>query len=107
MVTLWVVNASPVILLVQVGQLALLQHLGPPVVIPEAVVQDDRAAIRPGDRVLLIVENDPKFSRIPIALMIRDVNVKRSKPAAAAIPGAGQTSPAPNAAPKPAPVPAP
>jgi predicted nucleic acid-binding protein len=37
-VTLWVVNASPVILLVQVGQLDLLQHLGPPVVIPEAAV---------------------------------------------------------------------
>src|SRR5205823_9163305 len=31
---------------------------------PAGVVQDDRAAVRPGDRVLLIVENDPKFSRI-------------------------------------------
>jgi predicted nucleic acid-binding protein len=39
-VTLWVVNASPVILLVQVGQLDLLQHLGPPVVIPEAAAME-------------------------------------------------------------------
>lgn len=38
MVTLWVVNASPVILLVQVGLLDLLRHLGSPVVIPEASV---------------------------------------------------------------------
>lgn len=38
MVTLWVVNASPVILLAQVGQLYLLKHLGPPVVIPDAAV---------------------------------------------------------------------
>ena len=38
MVTLWVVNASPVILLVQVEQLDLLQHLGACVVIPEAAV---------------------------------------------------------------------
>src|SRR5216684_509193 len=38
MVTLWVVNASPVILLARVGQLDLLHHLGPAVVIPEAAV---------------------------------------------------------------------
>ena len=38
MVTLWVVNASPVILLAQVGQLDLLQILGVPVVIPDAAV---------------------------------------------------------------------
>jgi predicted nucleic acid-binding protein len=37
-VTLWVVNASPVILLVRVGQLDLLQCLGPGVVIPQAAV---------------------------------------------------------------------
>lgn len=40
MVTLWVVNASPVILLAQVAQLDLLQLLGPPVVIPEAAVAE-------------------------------------------------------------------
>ncbi len=38
MVTLWVVNASPVILLARVGLLDLLQRLGPPVVIPNAAV---------------------------------------------------------------------
>jgi hypothetical protein len=38
LVTLWVVNASPVILLARVGRLDLLQQLGPPVVIPEAAV---------------------------------------------------------------------
>ena len=38
MVTLWVVNASPVILLAKVGQPDLFQRLGPPVVIPEAAV---------------------------------------------------------------------
>ena len=38
MATLWVVNASPVILLLRVGQLDLLQRLGPRVVIPEAAV---------------------------------------------------------------------
>ena len=38
MVTLWVVNASPVILLSRVGQFDLLLRLGPPVVIPEAAV---------------------------------------------------------------------
>jgi predicted nucleic acid-binding protein len=37
-VTLWVVNASPVILLARVGQLDLLQCLGPAVVILEAAV---------------------------------------------------------------------
>jgi predicted nucleic acid-binding protein len=37
-VTLWVVNASPIILLAKVGLVALLRQLGPPVVIPEAVV---------------------------------------------------------------------
>ena len=40
MVTLWVVNASPVILLAPVGQLDLLTRLGPPVVIPTAAVQE-------------------------------------------------------------------
>jgi predicted nucleic acid-binding protein len=37
-VTLWVVKASPVILLARVGQLDLLQRLGPAEVIPEAAV---------------------------------------------------------------------
>jgi predicted nucleic acid-binding protein len=37
-VTLWVVNASPIILLGRVGQLDLLQRLGSSVVIPEAAV---------------------------------------------------------------------
>jgi predicted nucleic acid-binding protein len=41
-VTLWVVNASPVILLARVGQLNLLQRLGPAVVIPEAAVLEIR-----------------------------------------------------------------
>jgi predicted nucleic acid-binding protein len=36
-VTLWVVNASPIIFLAKVGLVDLLQQLGPPVVIPEAV----------------------------------------------------------------------
>lgn len=40
MVTLWVVNASPAILLGRVGQLGLLQQLGPSVVIPEAAVRE-------------------------------------------------------------------
>ena len=48
MVTLWVVNASPVILLAQVGQLDLLQILGAPVVIPDAVV-GEIACKRPSD----------------------------------------------------------
>jgi predicted nucleic acid-binding protein len=37
-VSLWVVNASPIILLARVGQLDLLQRLGPAVVIPDAAV---------------------------------------------------------------------
>jgi predicted nucleic acid-binding protein len=37
-VTLWVVNASPIILLARVGQLDLLRRLGTAVVIPEAAV---------------------------------------------------------------------
>jgi predicted nucleic acid-binding protein len=36
-VTLWVVNTSPIILLGKVGLVDLLQQLGPTVVIPEAV----------------------------------------------------------------------
>ncbi len=40
MVSLWVVNASPVILLAKVGHLDLLRQLGQPVVIPEAAVQE-------------------------------------------------------------------
>jgi predicted nucleic acid-binding protein len=35
-VSLWVVNASPIILLAKAGLLEVLQHLGSPVVIPEA-----------------------------------------------------------------------
>jgi hypothetical protein len=31
---------------------------------PAGEIRDDRAAVRPGDRVLLIVENDPKFAGI-------------------------------------------
>jgi predicted nucleic acid-binding protein len=42
LVTLWVVNASPVILLAKVGLLDLLQRLGPPVVIPDAAVLEIR-----------------------------------------------------------------
>ena len=38
MVTLWVVNASPIILLARVGQLDLLQRLGCAVVIPKAAL---------------------------------------------------------------------
>jgi predicted nucleic acid-binding protein len=41
-VTLWVVNASPVILLARVGQLDLLRQLGAAVVIPEAAVLEIR-----------------------------------------------------------------
>jgi predicted nucleic acid-binding protein len=37
-VTLWVVNASPIILLAKVGLVDLLQQLGPAVVIPQAAV---------------------------------------------------------------------
>lgn len=37
MVTLWVVNTSPIILLAKVGQVDLLRQLGPTIVIPEAV----------------------------------------------------------------------
>ncbi len=40
MVSLWVVNASPVILLAKVGLLDLLAKLGPPVVIPDAAVAE-------------------------------------------------------------------
>jgi predicted nucleic acid-binding protein len=36
-VTLWVVNTSPIILLAKVGLIDLLQQLGPTVVIPQAV----------------------------------------------------------------------
>ena len=42
MVTLWVVNASPIILLAKVGLIDLLQQLGSPVVIPEAAVLEIR-----------------------------------------------------------------
>ena len=38
MVTLWVVNASPVIFLARVGRLDLLRQMGPAVVIPDAAV---------------------------------------------------------------------
>lgn len=38
MVTLWVVNASPIILLARAGLVDLLQHIGPSVVIPGAAV---------------------------------------------------------------------
>ncbi|MFT3882961.1 MAG: DUF3368 domain-containing protein [Gemmatales bacterium] len=40
MVTHWVVNASPVILLGKTGQLELLRHLGSHIVIPEAAVRE-------------------------------------------------------------------
>lgn len=40
MASLWVVNASPIILLAKVGLVDLLQQLGPPVVIPEAAIQE-------------------------------------------------------------------
>ena len=40
MVSLWVVNASPIILLGKVGQIDLLQHLGTPVVIPQEAVDE-------------------------------------------------------------------
>jgi predicted nucleic acid-binding protein len=40
MVSLWVVNASPIILLAKVGRLDLLQHRGSLVVIPEAAVHE-------------------------------------------------------------------
>jgi hypothetical protein len=39
-VTLWVVNASPMILLAKVGLVDLLRHLGPALVIPEAAKQE-------------------------------------------------------------------
>jgi signal transduction histidine kinase/CheY-like chemotaxis protein len=35
-----------------------------PSALPSREIQDDRDAIQPGDRVLLIVENDPAFARI-------------------------------------------
>ena len=38
MVSLWVVNASPIILLTKIGLVDLLRQLGPPVVIPQAAV---------------------------------------------------------------------
>ena len=62
-----------------------------------------KTSLGKADAWVTLLTDNPKFSRIPIALMIRDVNVKRSKPAEAAIPAAGQT----NAAPSPASVPAP
>ena len=40
MVSLWVVNASPIILLAKVGLVDVLQRLGAPVVIPAAAVQE-------------------------------------------------------------------
>ena len=40
MVSLWVVNASPIILLSKAGLIDVLQHLGAPVVIPEAAAQE-------------------------------------------------------------------
>jgi predicted nucleic acid-binding protein len=46
-VSLWVVNASPIILLAKVGRVDLLRHLGAPVVIPEAAaveIQRGRAS---------------------------------------------------------------
>jgi predicted nucleic acid-binding protein len=47
-VSLWVVNAFPIILLAKVGLVDLLQHLGPPVVIPLAVLQEIQGR-GPGD----------------------------------------------------------
>jgi predicted nucleic acid-binding protein len=43
--TLWVVNASPVILLLRVGQLDLLRRLGPRVVIPEGIISAARPTV--------------------------------------------------------------
>ena len=40
MVSLWVVNASPIILLAKVGLVDLLRQLGPAVVIPDAAVRE-------------------------------------------------------------------
>ncbi len=40
MASIWVVNASPIILLSKVGQLELLHHLGSPVQIPQAAVTE-------------------------------------------------------------------
>lgn len=40
MVSLWVVNASPIILLAKINQIDLLQHLGAPVVIPDATAAE-------------------------------------------------------------------
>jgi predicted nucleic acid-binding protein len=39
-VSLWVVNASPIILLTKVHLFDVLRHLGPPLVVPEAVVKE-------------------------------------------------------------------
>jgi CheY-like chemotaxis protein len=36
----------------------------PPVAIPFTEIQDDRYSVRPGDRVVLIVEDDPNFARV-------------------------------------------
>ena len=40
MVSLWVVNASPIILLSKAGLIDVLKHLGCPVVIPEAAAEE-------------------------------------------------------------------
>lgn len=54
MVTLWVVNASPIILLAKVGLLDLLRQLGPAVVIPGAAVLEiqRRGSADPGVQAL-------------------------------------------------------
>ncbi len=54
MVSLWVVNASPIILLCKAALIDVLQHLGCPVVIPQAAALEiqERGASDPGVQAL-------------------------------------------------------
>jgi predicted nucleic acid-binding protein len=76
-VSLWVVNASPIILLTKIGLVDLLRQLGPPVVIPEAAVLEiqRRGATDPAVRALAqspwLVMVDPG----PIALAVAAFNL--------------------------------
>src|SRR5438105_7114493 len=56
--SLWVVNASPIILLAKVGLVDLLRRVGAPVVIPEAAVREIQSR-GPGDPAVQALAQSP------------------------------------------------
>jgi predicted nucleic acid-binding protein len=62
-VSLWVVNASPVILLTKIGLVDLLNRLGSPVVIPEAAVLEIQKA-GPSDPAVQALAHAPWLAKV-------------------------------------------